>query len=289
MKKYLDFIGENKNTNDIISDIKDILLEITDLNLKVNYKYFNNHINVLSTDIFNKFSISINSDIYDEPFRINDVIIDTLYRLDDFLKMNNIQLYLSFDIYQEREYRINSILNFRNKYLRHIYLIIDFRLNENLNLLKSSDFKNRWGIESDLKVDGVYKYFDFFRDSLIDLEDDGLISRYRLQYFEKGVMSAVSKIDVKTDDIQLKIGEFTKSIKEKASLIGDLNGSLSIATDLYFPEVDITDKMSLTIDCVKFLKDNGVDMGFECHFLQTSSQGVYKIILNTEFKIRKAG
>lgn len=288
MKKYLDFIGENKNTNDIISDIKDILLEIEDANLSINYFYLNNHKSAFPSDEFNNIRIEIFSDSY-KSFIVNNDVIDSVYRLNHYLNIKGYDLYLTFDTSSvdknDTSYKVRSINNFKDKYLSRLILSINFNnvLDENLNFFKSSDFKNRWGIESNLKVDDIYKYFDFFRDSLIQLEDDNLISKYQLQYLDKAVMSALQNINIKTDDIKVKIEEFTNFIKERASLRGSLGGDLSITTTITLPIKDITTEMSDIIDSVIFLKENGKDKGFECLLVPMSiTPKTFEIILITK-------
>jgi hypothetical protein len=153
----------------------------------------------------------------------------------------------------------------------------------NLKIVNFKDFKTKWGIEGNLKVDDIYKYFDFFRDSLIQIEDNDLINNYKLQYFDKGVMQVLSKIDVKTDDIKIKIEQFTSDVKERTSLKGSLGGNLSIATTITLPIKDITTEMSDIIESVIFLKENGKDIGFECLLVPMSSKvNTFKIILTTK-------
>jgi hypothetical protein len=285
MKRYLDFINESKN-HEIISGIKDIIIEIEDSGLKVNYFYLDNHKSTFPSDEFNNVRIEIFSE-KNRNFKIDSDLIDSLFRIEHYLTIEGYRLSIEVDQDYMRSYgvdfSIKSIEKYKGGIINRIILRVDLRINENLDFIKSSDFKNRWGIEGKLSVDGIYKYFDLFRDSLLELEDDGIIKKYTISYLKKGILYDRVNIKIDDKDIEAKITDFKEEIRQRASLSGKIGaGDLTIYTQFTLPIGDVTDIMSSIIDCVKFIKDNIGDNG-ECLLVPMSSTpNSFKIILNTK-------
>lgn len=152
-----------------------------------------------------------------------------------------------------------------------------------LNFLKFTDFKNRWELE-DISSDILNYYFNFFRESLIDFEDEGLITKYYIAYKES---VELDKVIIFTNDISKiddKLESIVSSIKTRSTLSGRINGSLVIYTNLFLPSSkndDITSILEKCIESVNFLKDNGEDLGFQCKIKTNSPEGFRIEILKT--------
>lgn len=146
----------------------------------------------------------------------------------------------------------------------------------NLKFVKFKDFKDRWGLDSDLKSEFLHDSFNFFRDTLIDFEDDNLINKYYIEYRlpSGGVdKSIIHKSDL-SSDIQDKIESIFTNIKSKASLLGDIKvNDISIYTKIFLPSSqfnDITDILTDITSSAKFLKSNG----FECNVKTSTPEGI---------------
>jgi hypothetical protein len=153
-----------------------------------------------------------------------------------------------------------------------------------LNFKKFSDFKNRWGIEPDLHIDTLNYYFNFFRESLIDFEDDNIITKYYLAYKESVELDRVIIFKNDISKIDDKIRSIVSSIKDRSTLLGHINGSLVIYTNLFLPSSqndDITSILEKCIESVNFLKKNGEDLGFECNIKINSPEGLRIEILKS--------
>jgi hypothetical protein len=144
----------------------------------------------------------------------------------------------------------------------------------NLKFVNFKDFKSRWGLQSKFSIESLYYYFNFFRDSLIELEDDNLISKYIVEY---GSEKSIIYKELQDDDLDSKLEKLFDEILSKSGLQGDNKGELSIYTNIFLPSSQFKDITSITeriIDCVKFLKDNGGDLGFECNLKTNSPEGL---------------
>jgi len=143
----------------------------------------------------------------------------------------------------------------------------------NLKFVNFNDFKSRWGLQSKFSIKSLYYYFNFFRDSLIELEDDNLVSKYVVEYGNK--KSIIHNRFY--DDLDSKLEKIFDEISSKSGLLGDNKGELRIYTNIFLPSSQFKDITSITeriIDCVKFLKDNGRDLGFECNLKINSPEGL---------------
>jgi hypothetical protein len=151
----------------------------------------------------------------------------------------------------------------------------------NLKIVNFKDFKSRWGLETDISSDFIISCFNFFRDSLIELEDDGLITKYYISYNSLGINpSNISDrviIYPNLEGLDDKIEKVLNDIIERTTLSGKNRGKLFIYTTLFLPSSQINDITSILekcIDCVNFLKDNGKDLGFDCNIKTHSPEGL---------------
>jgi hypothetical protein len=155
----------------------------------------------------------------------------------------------------------------------------------NLKIVNFEDFKSRWGLETDISSDFIRSYFNFFRDSLIELEDDGLITKYYIsynpyQFFRIPHSSNICDrvvIYPNLEGLDDKIEKVLNDILERATLYGKNTGKLFIYTTIFLPSSkinDITSILEKCIDCVNFLKDNGKDMEFDCNIKTHSPEGL---------------
>jgi hypothetical protein len=143
----------------------------------------------------------------------------------------------------------------------------------NLKFTNFKDFKGRWGLETKFSIKSLYYYFNFFRDSVLELEDDNLVSKYVVEY--GGQRSIIHK--ELYEDLDSKLEKVFDEILSKSGLQGDTKGELSIYTNIFLPSSQFKDITSITeriIDCVKFLKDNGTELGFECNLKINSPEGL---------------
>lgn len=143
----------------------------------------------------------------------------------------------------------------------------------NLKFVNFKDFKSRWGLESKFSIESLYYYFNFFRDSVIELEDDNLISKYVIEYGGQIWTRSIIHKGL-YDDLDSKL---EKIFDEISSKLGDNKGQLNIYTNIFLPSSQFKDITSITervIDSVKFLKDNGNDFGFECNLKTNSPEGL---------------
>lgn len=141
-----------------------------------------------------------------------------------------------------------------------------------INIVNFKDFKSRWGLESEFTIDFLYHYFIFFRDSLIELQDDNLISKFYIEYSNERVI-----IYKDLNDINDKLEVIFDKVLSKSGLFGDNKGQLIIYTNIFLPSSQFNDITLITdriIDSVKFLKDNGKDLGFECNLKTNSPEGL---------------
>ena len=145
-----------------------------------------------------------------------------------------------------------------------------------LKFTRFKDFKNRWGLDSDLKSEFLHDTFNFFRDTLIEFEDDGLITKYYIEYRlpSGGVdKSTISKNNTPSE-IKSQIDSIFNDIKNKASLLGDIKvNDISIYTKIFLPSSqfnDITDILTEIVSSSQFLKSNG----FECNVKTSTPEGV---------------
>jgi hypothetical protein len=151
----------------------------------------------------------------------------------------------------------------------------------NLKIVNFEDFKSRWGLETDISSDFIRSYFNFFRDSLIELEDDGLITKYYISYNPLGSNSSNISDRVviypNLEGLDDKIEKVLNDIIERTTLSGKNKGKLFIYTTIFLPSSQINDITSILekcIDCVNFLKDNGKDMEFDCNIKTHSPEGL---------------
>jgi hypothetical protein len=146
-----------------------------------------------------------------------------------------------------------------------------------MSKLKFTNFKDfkRWGLKSDLNSDFLHEYFNFFRESLIQLEDDDLIKSYIVKYTYRGVHKHIIH---KNDDFHAKIEDIFSNIEEKLSLFGEIQiDSISIESKIFLPSSqfnDITDILTEVLSCVNFLKDNGKELGFESYITTSTPEGL---------------
>jgi hypothetical protein len=150
----------------------------------------------------------------------------------------------------------------------------------NLKITNFKDFKSRWVLKSNLTSEFLHEYFNFFRDSLIELEDDGLITKYYIEYnLPSGLSdkSTIYKSDIPSD-IHTKIESIFNNIEQKTSLSGKIKvNTISIHTKIFLPSSqfnDITDILTEVLSCVNFLKDNGKDLGFECNIKISTPESI---------------
>jgi hypothetical protein len=151
----------------------------------------------------------------------------------------------------------------------------------NLKIVNFEDFKSRWGLETDISYDFIRSYFDLFRDSLIELEDDGLITKYYISYnpLVGNLLVASDRVIIypNLEGLDDKIEKVLNDIIERTTLSGKNRGKLSIYTTMFLPSSQISDITSILekcIDCVNFLKDNGKDLGFDCNIKTHSPEGL---------------
>ena len=141
-----------------------------------------------------------------------------------------------------------------------------------INIVNFKDFKSRWGLESEFTIDFLYHYFIFFRDSLIELQDDNLISKFYIEYSNERVI-----IYKDLNNINDKLKVIFDKVLSKSGLFGDNKDQLIIYTNIFLPSSQFNDITLITdriIDSVKFLKDNGKDLGFECNLKTVLPEGL---------------
>jgi hypothetical protein len=149
-----------------------------------------------------------------------------------------------------------------------------------MKYIRFSDFKGRWSLNTKLDEKNISDFFHFFRDALLEIEDQGFIKNYEIQYLNKGILYRRISINI-SDNSNDKIKIFIDSIKEKTSLLGELKGNISISVNIILPNTDLTEIMSLILNRVNFIKDNGKENNFECIFISsTTNLNYYRIILN---------
>lgn len=147
----------------------------------------------------------------------------------------------------------------------------------NLKIVNFKDFKNRWGLESDLNPDYISQYFYFIKDALIELEDDGLIDKYNIQ---TGSLS--SNID--KDNIDNIINRICDYLKAKSTISGNINTSLIIKVPIHKNEnTDTVNFLENVIDRVIFLRNNG----FKCELEIQSKNHLTIIVTNDIVSNRK--
>ena len=148
-----------------------------------------------------------------------------------------------------------------------------------LKFVNFKDFKDKWGLESKFTIDSLEYYFNFFRDSVIELEDDSLISKYTIHTQTHREIIYKNEVDIKA-----KLQNVYNAIH--TGVFGNSYGRIIIHTSIFLPSSQFSDITLITervIECVKFLKDNGVDLGFECNLKTNSPEGLkIEIIKNIE-------
>jgi hypothetical protein len=119
-----------------------------------------------------------------------------------------------------------------------------------------------------------------FLDSLLELEDDHLITKYYISYSPTGDQPKIferSLIYINSEDIYDKIEKSYQKIREQIIPNSEGGGKLYIQTTLFLPASRINDISSILekcLYCVNFLKDIGKDMGFSCNIKTHSPEGL---------------